>query len=139
MIALAATAISHVIIGEALGIGAAWIRDQTRIHAIVILAGLVERALAVMPALNRVTGNFRIALVALFARADRFVVPHVASGVCTAVAGIATLPVDARLTITAIVVRRARSNDRQLYYKIVIIILHIFNLLLSFLTYLIRI
>lgn len=123
MIALAAAAVGHVVVREALGIGATRVRDQARIHAIVVLAGLVERALAVVPALDGVTGDFGVALVVLLARANRFVVPHVASSVGTAVAGVATLPVDARLAITAVIVRRARSNDRQLYYKIAIIYL----------------
>jgi len=61
------------------------------------------------------TGNLGIALVALLARTDRFVILYVASGIGTAVAGITTLPVDACLTVTAIIVRRTRSNDRQLY------------------------
>lgn len=121
VIALAAAAVGHMVVREALGIGTAWVRDQARVHTIVVLATLVEGALAVVPALDGMTGDFRIALVALFARADRFVVPHVASGIGTAVAGVATLSVDARFAITAIVVRRARSNDRQLYYKIGII------------------
>lgn len=121
MIALATAAIGHMVVREAFGIGTAWIRDQARVHAIIILASFVERALAVVPTLHGMAGDFRITLIALFAGTDRFVVPHVASGVGTAVAGIATLSVDARFAITAIVVRRARSNDRQLYYKIEII------------------
>lgn len=121
MIAFAAAAIGHVVVREALGIGAARVRDQTRVHAVVILASLVERALTVVPTLDGMTGDLGVALVALLARADRFVIPHITSGVNTAIAGVATLPVDTRLTITAIVVRGARSNDRQLYYKIEII------------------
>lgn len=121
MITLATAAVGHVIVREAFGVSAARICDQARIHAVVILAGLIERALTVVPTLNRVTGDLGIALVALLARADRFVILYVASSVGTAVAGVATLSVDARLAVTAIVVRRARSNDRQLYYKIKII------------------
>lgn len=121
MIALTTAAVGHVVVREALSIGTARIRDQTRIHAVVILAGLIERALAVVSALDRVAGNLGIALVALLARADWFVIPHVASGVGTAVTRVATLSVDACLAVTAIVIRRARSNDRQLYYKIEII------------------
>lgn len=121
MIALAAAAVGHVVVREALSIGTARIRNQARIYAVVILAGLIKRALAVVSAFDGVAGNLGIALVALLARADWFVIPHIASGVGTAVAGITTLSVDARLAVTAIVVRRARSNDRQLYYKIEII------------------
>lgn len=58
------------------------------------------------------TRDIGIALVASLARANRFVVPHMANGVGAAIAGIATLPVDAGLAIAAIVVCRARSDDR---------------------------
>lgn len=70
-----------------------------------------------MTTLDRLTRDLGITLVALLARADRLVIPHVADGVGPAVARVATLPIDASLTITAIVVRRARPNDRQLYWS----------------------
>jgi len=121
IVTLAAAAVGHVVVREALGVGATRVRDQTRVHAVVILAGLVARALAVVLALDRVTGNLRVALIALFARAYRLVVPHVADRVATATAGIATLPVDAGLVIAAVVIRRASSDHRQLYCRIRII------------------
>lgn len=62
------------------------------------------------------TGDLGIALIALLARADWFMILYIASRISTAIAGIATLPVNTRLTITAIVVRRTRSNDCQLYW-----------------------
>ena len=71
-----------------------------------------------MLALDGITGDLGIALIALLTRADWFMILYVASRISTAVAGVATLPVNTRLTITAIVVRRTRSNDRQLYYNI---------------------
>lgn len=65
-----------------------------------------------MLTLDRVTRDFGITLVALLARADRFVISHVADSIGAAVARVATLPIDASLTIAAIVVRCTRSNDR---------------------------
>jgi len=121
VIALAAATISDVVVREALGVGAARIRDQAGIHAVVILAGLVARALAVVPALDRLTRDFRIALIALFARAYRFVIPHVTDRVGTAATGIAALPVDAGFMIAAVVIRRASSDHCQLYCGIRII------------------
>jgi len=118
MIALTAVTVSHVIVREALGVGAARIRDQARIHTVVILAGLIERALAVVLALDGVARDFWVALIALLAGTNRFVIPYVADRVSATVARIATLPVDASLAIAAIVVRRTRSNDCQLYCKI---------------------
>lgn len=120
MVALAAVAVSYVIVREALGVGAARVRDQARIHTVVILAGLVERALAVVLTLDGVARELRITLIALLAGANRLVIPHVADRVGAAVARIATLPVDAGLAIAAIVVRCTRSNDCQLYWKITI-------------------
>lgn len=70
-----------------------------------------------MTTLDRLTRELGITLVALLARADRLVIPHVADSVGPAVARVATLPIDASLTITAIVVRRARPDDRQLYWS----------------------
>lgn len=52
VIAVAATTIRHVIVRETFGVDAARVRDQTRIHAVVVLAGLVERALTVVSALD---------------------------------------------------------------------------------------
>jgi len=118
VVALAAVTVSYVIVREAFGVGAARIRDQTWIHTVVILAGLVERALVVVLTLDGLTRDFRIALIALLAGANRFVIPHVTERIGAAVARIATLPVDASLAIAAIVVRRTRSNDCQLYCKI---------------------
>lgn len=116
VIALAATAIGNVVVREALGVGAArGVRDQARVHAVVVLAGLVARALAVVLALDRVTRDFRIALIALLARAHRFVVLYVADRAGAAVARVAALPVDAGLAVAAIVIRRASADDRQLY------------------------
>lgn len=121
MIALTAAAVGYVIVREALGVGTAQICDQAWIHTVIILAGLIEHALTVVLALDGMTGDLGIALIALLARADWFMILYVASGVSTAVARVATLPVNTRLTITAIVIRRTRSNDRQLYYNIEII------------------
>lgn len=67
VVALAATAVGHVVVREALGVGAARVRDQARVHAVVVLAGLVDRALAVVQALDRVARDLRVALVALLA------------------------------------------------------------------------
>lgn len=119
VVALAATAIGRMVVREAFGVDARarTIRDQARIHAVVVHAGFVERALAVVPAFDRVARDVGITLVALLARADRFVISHVADGVGAAVARVATLPVDASFTIAAIVVGRTRPDDRQLYWS----------------------
>lgn len=119
VVTLAAAAVGQVIIRIALGVGAArLVRNQTRVHAVVVRAGLVEGALAIVPALDGVTRDLRITLVVLFARADRLVIPHVAYGVVAAVTGIAALSVDAGLTIAAVVVRGTCPDHRQLYYGI---------------------
>ena len=118
VVALATATIGHMVVREAFNVGARarMIRNQARIYAIVVHAGLVERALTIVSTLDRVARDLRVTLVALLARADRFVISHVADGVGAAVARIATLSVDACLMVAAIVVRRARSDDRQLYY-----------------------
>lgn len=117
VVALAAAAIGYMVVRETFTVDVcAWmIRDQAWIYAVVVHAGFVECALAVMPTLDRLTRNLGITLVALLARADWFVIPHVADGVGAAVARVATLPVDASFTVAAIVVRRTRSDNRQLY------------------------
>lgn len=119
VVALATATIGHMVVRETFDVGARarMIRHQARIHAVVVHAGLVERALAIVPTLDRVTRDLGITLVAWLARADRFVISYVADGIGTAVARVATLPVDASLPVAAIVVRRARSDDRQLYWS----------------------
>jgi len=121
IITLAAATISDMVVRETLGIGAAWIRDQAWVHAVVVLAGLVARALTVVPALDRLARDLRIALIALFARAYRLVVSHVADCVGAAATGIAALPVDAGLVIAAVIICRASSDHRQLYCGIKVI------------------
>lgn len=118
VVALATATIGYVVVREAFDVDARarMVRYQAWIHTVVVHAGFVEGALAVMATLDRVTRDLGITLVAWFARTDRFVISYVADGVGAAVARVATLPVDASLVITAIVVRRARPNDRQLYY-----------------------
>jgi hypothetical protein len=115
MVAFAAMAVSHVVVREALGVGAARVCDQARVYAVVVLTGLIDCTLTVVLALNRIACDFRVALVALLARADRLVVPYVADGVGPAIARIATLSIDAGVVVAAIVVDCACPDNRQLY------------------------
>lgn len=118
VVTFATDAVSHVIVRLAFGVGATWIRDQARVHTVVVHASFIESTLTIMLTFHRVARDFGITLVTLFARTDRFVISYIAISIAATIAGVATLPIDAGFVVTAIVIRRARSDHRQLYCRI---------------------
>lgn len=114
VVTLATPTVCFMAVGEALCVHAAAVRHQARIHAVVVHAALVQGALAIVSALYRVAGDVRVALVAFFARADRFVIPHVAASVGAAVARVPALPIDAGFVLRALVVTGAGTDGGYL-------------------------
>lgn len=117
VVTLATPTVCFMAVGEALCVHAAAVRHQARIHAVVVHAALVQGALAIVSALYRVAGDVRVALVAFFARADRFVIPHVAASVGAAVARVPALPIDAGFVLRALVVTGAGTDGGYLNWS----------------------
>lgn len=117
IIALATPTISFVFVGEALRVYSAVIGDQTRIHAVVVHATLVQVTFAVACAFHGVASDVWVALIAFVAGTDRFVISYVARGIGTAVARISALSIDAGFCVAALVVRRTGTDYRYLDWK----------------------
>ena len=117
IIALTTSTVGFVVVGEAFRVHSAVIGNQTRIHAVVVHATLVQGTFAVACTFHGVASDVWVALVAFIAGADRFVVSYIARGVGTTVARISTLPVDAGFCVAALVVRRTGTDYRYLDWK----------------------
>lgn len=115
LVAWQAVAVSSVVDSSALSVGSTAV-NRARWHALSVDAGMGSRTFVVSATSNLDTSNLRVAIEALFARADGFVFLDAANSVGSAVAGTSADAIDARLLSFAVRVGDASDGSNWWYW-----------------------
>lgn len=120
-----ALAFGDVVANETFGVDTAGVVDQARRHAVGVNASLVRFALRIASAANSSARDVGISFVAFATRTDRTMTFDSTFGVCSAVARVSALVVDASLDFSALAVSCASDlGQRHDYLAFSVVIRH---------------